>query len=147
MKKIIMIILSMVIMTGFIFAKQVECTKKTIIRSAVMAKDNVGIAKVGDKFNVLAEFGAWHFIKITAGSDHVGIEGWGFRKLLDGKKVIGDPTVKGVPGIVLHTEPSTSSPEVESVIAGASYDLIKKKVKWYQVGNDKYIYYYNFKII
>ena len=140
MKKLLMMLLSICLMIGFIWADKIEAKKSTIIRSAVMAKDNVGIAKPGDQFEVLAVFGSWHFIEIIANSKHVGKQGWIWRKLIDGKKVIGD-------GAVLHTEPLTASPEVCRVKVNAQYKLIKKNVKWYQIGKNRFVYYYNFKNI
>lgn len=125
------------------WAGEIKCVKaNTIIRSEVMAKDNVGIAKVGQTFKVLDTEGAWHFIKITAGSDHVGKEGWVWRKMVDGSKIIGDPSVPN-PGVVLHVKPSTASAAVCQVKAGASYTLIKKQVKWYKIPKG-WVYYYNF---
>ena len=149
MKKLFIMLLSLALMIGFIWADKIEVTKTTIIRSAVMAKDNVGVAKLGDQFDVMAAFGAWHFIEITADSDNVGKQGWTWRKLLDTKNkiVIGDKNVAGIPGIILHTKPSTASPIVCKVKETAKYKLIKKQEKWYQIGADKFIYYYNTKKI
>lgn len=143
MKKLFMIILAMTFMFSVIWAGQIKVKKTTIIRSAVMAKDNVGVAKPGQIFEVLEEIGSWHYIEITSGSDHVGQKGWVWYKLIDGKKIIGDKSVDGFPGVVLHSKPSTKSSAVCKVKSSATYKLIKIDVKWYKIGDGKYIYYYN----
>lgn len=140
MKKLFKILLSFVLMVCAIYAFKIEVTKTTIIRSQVSAKDNVGIARVGDQFEVLEEIGAWHFIEIVSDSEHIGKQGWIYCKLIDGKSILGD-------GAILHTQPITSSDEVCRVKGGAKYKLVKIDVKWYKIGEGKYIYYYNTKKI
>jgi SH3-like domain-containing protein len=143
MKNILKILLTLAFVIGFAFAEKIQVTKTEIIRSAVMAKDNVGIAKAGDIFPVLEEIGAWHYISVPGG------DGWAWQNLLDTKNLIikGDQTVAGVPGVNLHVEPRTDSKIVCAVSAGTPYKLIKILVKWYKVGEDRYIYYYNTKKI
>lgn len=117
--------------------------ENTIIRSAVMATDNVGIAKIGETFTILDTEGAWHFVKITAGSAHIDKQGWVWRKLVKDGVIIGDPSVNN-PGAILHKKPSTKSEAVCRVKAGAAYSLIKKQTKWYKVQKG-WLYYYNCK--
>ena len=128
MKNLFILILSMAFMFNCIWAGKIEVKKTTIIRSAVMAKDNVGTAHTGDVYTVLEEIGSWHYIKIDSGSDNVGKQGWVWRKLVDGKKIIGD-TTKSNPGVKLHEGPSKKTALICKVKAGATYTLIKKLVK------------------
>lgn len=145
MKKLFLMLMSMCILLSFVFsAEKIEIVNEnTIIRSAVMAKDNVGVAKVGDTFTILDTEGAWHFVEITDGSKHIGKSGWVWRKLVKDGVIIGDPTLTN-PGVVLHVNPSTGSEAICRVKAGATYKLIKKKVKWYKVAKG-WLYYYNCK--
>lgn len=148
MKNIITILLSMALVISFTFAEKIQITKAEIIRSAVMAKDNVGIAKPGDTFTVMEEIGAWHFIKLNDGVN-AGASGWVWQNLLDTKnlKIKGDTTAQGVPGVNLHVDPITYSQVVATATAGVNYTLVKILVRWYKIAEGKYIYYYNTKKI
>lgn len=140
MLKNILITMAIVMIASFLNAEKVEVIKGGYIRSSVEVKDNQGFAKPGTVYEVLEKIGAWHYIQITGGSSHTGAKGWIWRKLVDGEKIKGK-------GAILHEGPGTDTPEVCKVRGGATYQLIKKQVKWYKIGEGKYIFHSYVKLI
>jgi len=103
--------------------------------------DSAGWVKEGESFTVLEETGAWYFVEVVSGSDNVGKQGWIWRELLTES----DWAIKGK-GANLRSSPITSSDVVCSVKGATIVKLLKKDVKWYKIGEKKYIYYQNVKV-
>ena len=145
MKKIFLLFTMVIFSAVFLSAEKIQVVKGGFIRSSVTAKDNQGWAKPGQVFDVLEKIGAYHYIKITGGSIHAGISGWTWRKYLDGEKLKEGIILRSGPG--KKYDPVMSEGKPVKVKTGATYDLIKKDVKWYKIAVNKFIFHSYVKLI
>jgi len=138
MKKLFIILLA--VFSMMLFAEKIEVVTDCYARVSDSSLEKAGWVKAGSEFEVLEVTGAWHYVNFTGGTVHKGNSGWVWRQLIDGNKIKGK-------GANVHAKPATSSETIFSVKGGATVKLIKKDVKWYKVGPNKYIFHSNVKKI